>query len=142
MTESDLLALATDGTDAILQLVSTGFAFVSAYIAGLYFFLRKAPLALRLASFGLLSITLAFLGIVGLGLLGILFGADVAWREIGETATGVRSLGGERPAFLLGFSVYEAGAALGFAAFGLLYLALGFMTFFYRWPEDGGASER
>ncbi|MEM9726580.1 MAG: hypothetical protein AAF909_14115 [Pseudomonadota bacterium] len=135
MNENDLLSLATDGTEAVLTLVSTAFAFISAYIAGLYFFLRKAPLALRLASFALLSVTLSFLGIIALGLLGILYGADVAWRELDATATNVTSLGGERPDFLMGLSVYEAGAASGFLAFSLLYLALGFMTFFYRWRD-------
>lgn len=135
MTEGELLDLAVSSTDTILQLVSTGFAFVSAYIAGLFFFLGKAPFALRFMGFALLSVALAFLGVVALGLLGILVGADDAWRELTNTATGVTSLGGERPAFLLGISVYEGGALLGFAAFGLLYLALLYLTFFFRWPK-------
>ena len=137
MTEAELLELALEGTNGVLMLVSTAFAFVSAYIAGLYFVLRGAPFALRLAAFALISVTLAFLGVISMGLLGILFGADTAWRELGQTASGVTSLGGERPEFLLGLSVYEAGAVLGFASFGLLYIALAYMTFFYRWPETG-----
>lgn len=137
MTESELLALATDGTETVIQLVSTAFGIISAYIAGLYFLLSRAPVALRLAAYLLLSICLAFLGVLALGLLGILGGADTAWRALETTTTGVRSLGGERHAALFGLSVYEIGAGLGFAAFTLVYLALGYMTFFYRWPAKG-----
>ncbi len=133
MSEGDLLALAVDNTDALVQLVSTAFGVVSAYIAGLFFFLNRAPLALRLAAYALLSVSLAFLGLVALGIYGIIVGADAAWRALPETASGVTSLGGERPAPLLGLSVYEAGAALGATAFASVYLALGYMTFFYRW---------
>lgn len=135
MSEADLLAMSIDGTDAIVQLVAAAFTIISAYIAGLYFFLRRAPLPLRLAAFGLVSITLAFLGMLAFGLFGVLVGADTAWRVLPETVSGVESLGGVRPPWLGGLSFYEAGATLGYGAFGLIYLALAYVTFVYRWQE-------
>lgn len=135
MGEDALLELAMEGVGVVIALVSTAFGIISAYIAGLFFFLRRAPFTLRFAAFGLLSVTLAFMGLLALGLLGILGGADEAWRALESTVSGVNSLGGERPEILFGLSVYEAGAGLGFGSFALVYLMLAYMTFFYRWPE-------
>lgn len=140
MTEADLLALANDGTETTIQLVSTAFAIVSAYIAGLFFFLGRAPFLLRFVSFCLLSITLAFFGLLAFGLFGVLEGADAAWRALPETATGVTSLGGERPPALRGFSIYEVTVLLGFSAFALVYVAMAYMTFIYRWRAPRGGS--
>ncbi len=141
MTETELLDLAIEATDNILQILSVAFGLVSAYIAGLYFFLNRAPFALRLAAFVLLSIGLAFLGVVAFGVHGILVGMDAAWRGLPATASGITSVGGERPAWLGGLSVYEAAVLLGFAVFALVYLALAYVTFIYRWRlrADQGA---
>lgn len=134
MGEGDLLSFALEGTNVVIALVSTAFGIISAYIAGLYFFLNRAPLALRLSAFALLSVTLAFMGLLAVGVLGMLAGADQAWRGLPATVTGVRSLGGERPEILFGLSIYEVGAGLGFGSFALVYVALAYLTFLYRWP--------
>lgn len=133
MTEEELLGLAIGGTDAVVQIVATAFAIISAYIAGLHFFLGRSGLGLKAASFLLLSVALAFLGVMAMGLYGILGGTDAAWRALPEVASGVTSLGGERPPYLMGFSVYEVGAGLGFGAFALVYVALAYLTFVHRW---------
>ncbi len=59
-----------------------------------------------------------------------------AWAKLGRTMIDLDSFGGERPSFLMGFTIYEASALLGAAAFTALYLALAFLTFLYSWPED------
>ena len=135
VTEGQLLELSIASIGNILHVLSVAFGLIFAYIGGLYFFLNRAPLALRLIAFGLLSIGLAFIGVVTLGIHGILIGMDGAWRDLPITATGVVSLGGERPPILGGVSFYEAGVALGFAVFGFVYIALAYLTFGYRWPE-------
>lgn len=137
MSEPDLMSLAVEGIESVLSLVSTAFAIISAYIAGLYFFLSRAPIGLRIAGFSLLTISLIFLGMMALGLYGLLNGADVAWRDLANTASGVTSLGGERPEWFLGLSVAEASLSIGFLAFGAVYAALAYMTFVYRWAEPG-----
>lgn len=136
MTEAELLELSNEATSNILHILSVAFGLVSAYIAGLYLFLRRAPLALRFVAFVLLSIGLAFLGVVAYGVHGMLTGMDVAWRALPETASGIVSFGGERPAVLGGFSIYETAVILGFGVFGLVYMALAWLTFLYRWAAQ------
>lgn len=133
MTEAELLERSIEATDNILQILSVAFGLISAYIGGLYFFLHRAPFALRLVAFALLSVGLAFLGVVAYGVHGILTGMDVAWRALPETSTGIRSFGGETAPFLGGLTVYETAVILGFGVFALVYLALAHLTFVYRW---------
>lgn len=135
MTEGQLLELSLSATENVLHVLSVAFGLISAYIAGLFFFLNRAPFTLRLIAFGLLSIGLTFLGVIAFGVHGILTGMDAAWREMPVTSTGIVSFGGERPASLGGFSIYEAAVLLGFSVFGLVYLALAYLTFLFRWPE-------
>ncbi len=91
----------------------------------------------------LLSSGLAFMGALIVGLNVLLMKSDEAWAKLGKTLINLDSFGGERPSFLLGLSIYQASAGLGTAAFVALYVALAYLTFFYRWPEDlaqpGGA---
>lgn len=135
MTEAEILDVRNETTGLVISLVSVGFGMISAYLAGLWFFLRAAPAFLRFVGFTLLSIGLAFLGVVGIGLHGVLLGTDTAWEKLPETATEIPSFGAVRSEALGGLTFYEAGAGLGFTAFGAIYLALAFMTFFYRWPK-------
>jgi hypothetical protein len=70
------------------------------------------------------------------GLNALLLGTERAWSKLGATSVEIASFGGERPDVLHGLSLYEASAALGGIAFGAIYVALFFFTFFYRWAED------
>ena len=136
MTEGELLELSQMATENILNVLSVSFGVIFAYMGGLYFFLRHAPFALRFIAFTLLSVALAFIGVVAFGVHGMLAGMDSAWRTLPENVTGIQSFGGERPAALGGFSIYEAGVMLGFSVFGLVYLALAYVTFAFRWPDN------
>jgi len=134
MTEADILSVRNDVTGLVISVVSVSFGMISAYIAGLWLFLREAPLSLRLLAFALLSCGLAFMGAVTAGLNGLLIGTDHAWAKLTARATDIENFGDVRPPWLYGLSLYEASAALGAVAFGAIYLALAYLTFVYQWP--------
>ncbi len=136
MTEAEILVLRGGLTGLVISVVSVSFGMVSAYIAGLWLFLKRAPFALRLITFLLLTAGLTFMGAITWGLHELLLSTDRAWAKLSTTATGIVNFGGLRPDILQGLSLYEASAALGFIAFGGIYLALAYMTFGYRWRGE------
>ena len=119
----------------VISIFSVSFGMISAYIAGLWLFLKDAPLSLRFIAFFLLTCGLVFMGAISWGLHELLLGTDRAWAKLGVTVTEIPHFGSQRPDFLRGLSLYEASAALGFVAFGAIYLALAYVTFVYRWPQ-------
>ena len=134
VTESELLQGLYASTQVIVSLFSMFVTIVSAYVAGLYLFLKDAPFLLRLLSFMLLSIALAFLG-------GAAFIQQVAqdaifaaWMKLPNPSIPVDLLLNPLPAeSLYGFPLRIIGITLGWAAALSVYLSLGFMTFCYRW---------
>ena len=137
MSEGEILSIRNELTALVISVVSVSFGMISAYVVGLWLFLKDAPLALRSLAFALLSCGLAFMGVVTAGLNGLLVGTERAWSKLATTSVGIASFGGERPEALHGLSLYEASAALGGLAFGAIYLALVYFTFFYRWDGIG-----
>lgn len=137
MSEAEILSIRNDLTGLVLSVVSVSFGMISAYIVGLWLFLKDSPLVLRTISFALLSFGLAFMGGLTAGLNALLVGTERAWSTIRQPATGIASFGAERPEYLLGLSLYEVSAALGGVAFVAIYLALLYLTFCYTWPEQG-----
>lgn len=135
MSEGEILSIRNELTGLVISVVSVSFGMISAYIVGLWLFLKDAPLILRLMSFVLLSCGLSFMGVVTSGLHVLLVGTERAWSKLGATSIEIGSFGGERPEMLHGFSLYEASAMLGGAAFGAIYIALFYFTFFYRWSR-------
>jgi len=136
MTEADILSIRNELTGLVISVVSVSFGMISAYIVGLWLFLRQAPIVLKVLAFLLLSSGLAFMGVMTGGINALLIGTERAWSKLGTTAVGIASFGGERPDVLHGVSLYEASALLGCAAFTAIYLALFYLTFLYRWPAD------
>jgi hypothetical protein len=135
MTEAEILAVRIGLTGLIISVVSVSFGMISAYIAGLWLFLRRAPLLLRALTFALLSFGLLFMGVLTWGLHEMLLGSDRAWAKLGANTVDIATFGGERPDYLHGLTLYQGGALLGLAAFVAIYFALGYLTFFYRWEE-------
>jgi hypothetical protein len=78
MTEAEILSIRNELTGLVVSVVSVSFGMISAYIAGLWLFLREAPLALRLLAFLLLTCGLAFMGSLTWGLNDLLVGTDRA----------------------------------------------------------------
>lgn len=134
MSEAEILSIRSDLTGLVISVVSVSFGMISAYIAGLWLFLREAPLALRLLTFVLLSAGLAFMGALTWGLNDLMLGTNRAWAALASRSTGIESFGDARPDWLFGMTLYEASAGLGAVAFGAIYVALAYLTFLYRWP--------
>jgi len=134
MTEAEILSLRNDLTGLVISVVSVSFGMISAYIAGLWLFLREAPVSLRLLAFVLLSFGLAFMGAATWGLNDLLVGTEHAWVKLPSHATDIAGFGDVRPPWLGGLSLYEASAMLGALSFGAIYVALAYLTFIYKWP--------
>jgi hypothetical protein len=137
MTEAEILSVRNEVTAIVVSVAGFSFTMISAYIAALWLFLKDAPFALRALAFLLLSCGLAFMGALTTGLNGLLLGTETAWSKISKPATGLPGFGNATPDFLMGFTMYEAAALLGTVAFAAIYVALFFLTFFYRWSSDG-----
>jgi len=76
-------------TGIIISVVSVSFGMISAYIAGLWLFLKRTPMALRAFTFALLSIGLVFMGILTWGLHALLLGTDHAWAQLPANSTAI-----------------------------------------------------
>jgi len=137
MSEAELMqGLFTSG-QTVISLFSTFFAMISAYIAGLYFFLNLAPLALRLLAFFLLSIGLVFLGTAAAIQQRLQDGLFAAWAKLPSPILSIEVLRNPVPLSLpYGWSLQEIGTALGWLTALSVYLALGYMTFIYRWKDE------
>jgi hypothetical protein len=134
MSEAEILSIRNELAGLVLSVVSVSFGMISAYIAGLWLFLREAPLSLRLLAFILLTCGLVFMGALTWGLNDLLVGTDHAWSKLANPATEISGFGNERPPWLQGFTLYEASVMLGTLAFGAIYVSLAYLTFIYRWP--------
>lgn len=134
MSEMEIMQGFLASSQVVISLSSMFFTMASAYIAGLYFFLNRAPLALRLLAFALLSIGLVFLGAAAAIQQRLQDGLAVAWAKLPSPAFSIAALNAPLTLPLPpGWSLYNLGTLLGWAAAASVYLALGYMTFVYRW---------
>jgi hypothetical protein len=142
MSEAEILSIRNELTALVVSVVSVSFGMISAYIAGLWLFLREAPGSLRLLAFSLLSCGLAFMGALTWGLNDLLVGTDRAWSKLVNPASEISGFGNGRPEWLHGFTLYEASVFLGSLAFGAIYVSLAYLTFIYKWPGATAGSVR
>ena len=138
MSEAEVMQGVFSSIQVVISLFSTFFAMISAYIAGLYFFLNRAPFALKLLAFFLLSIGLVFLGGAAITQQRLQMGLFAAWGKLPSPAIAVDSVlrnpfPGSLPA---GWSLYDVGVNIGWLTGLCVYLALGYMTFLYRWKME------
>jgi hypothetical protein len=134
MTEAEILASAIQGAQAATAIFSLFFAIVSAYIVGLYLFLNKAPGGLRLIAFVLLTISFAVIGGLSLNMQHLGEGMHNAWLKLPQRSTGMDVLG---PPIIVQSIFLDGRVAAARAAWvlgGVVYLALAYLTFLYRWP--------
>lgn len=139
MTFGELTQGRIDAAGFILSLFSMFFTVVSAYIAALYFFLGTAGPGLRLLAFFVLTVSFLFLGGLALtvsDLVEVLItaweGADIPLSEQHTVRAWLAQLGGS-------FEFYYIGALLGWGVASIVYLALAYMTFGYRWKQPAAA---
>ncbi len=147
MTEAEILQLSFTANEAVTSLFSVFFGMVSAYIAGLYFFINRAPVTIKIIAFTLLTMGFLFIGQAMSGIEIRILGLVRAWTELGDTSTGIARL--NNPVLpvpvkdlLDGYGVkmagYEGdrlGIYMGWGLSMLVYLALFYATFFYRWTD-------
>jgi hypothetical protein len=135
MTEAEILANAIQGAQAATAIYSLFFAIVSAYIVGLYLFLNKAPSGLRVIAFVLLTVSFAALGGLALNLQHLGEGMHNAWVKLPQKSTGMDVLG---PPIIVQSIFLDGRVAAARAAWvlgGVVYVALAYLTFIYRWPS-------
>ena len=133
MTESEILSNAIQAAQATAAIFSLFLTIVSAYIAALYFFLCRA-VCLRSMAFVLLSIAFLALGAIALNLQYLGEGLHTAWQHLPQKATGMDAAGA---AYRRALAVpgWARGSLLGRVVLGgVVYLALTYLTFIYRWP--------
>ncbi len=134
MSEAEIIEVRWLGAGFILSLFSVFFGVVSTYIAGLYFFLKKATLALRLLAFFVLTMGFLFLAGMAISVTDIIEVMAVAWDGLnippakGQVVRAfISQIGGS-------LQLYFVGALLGWAVAFIVYIALAYLTFVYRWP--------
>jgi hypothetical protein len=136
----DVTQLRIMAADTVLSVVSIVFGIISAYITGLFFFLNRAPLMLRSLAFALMSIGIFFVGAIALAVSPVAGGLVGPGRPIDQTA-GATIAAIQAGEFVPAVSLmqmpigYLAGLIIGLSLFAAVYLALLYMTFFYRWPQ-------
>lgn len=138
MSEAEIIEVRLLGGAFILSLFSVFFGIVSAYIAGLYFFLNRATPTLRLLAFFVLTMAFLFLGGVALSVSDVIEVMNSAWLKLDIPRDDTQVLRGWLMGFGGSFTLYYVGALVGWAVAFMIYVALGYMTFGYRWPEAGG----
>src|SRR5262245_6590265 len=92
VSEPELVQALTGSAQVVVAVFSMFFTISSAYIAGLFFFLNRAPLALRVLAFFLFSIGLVFLGGSALTQQRLQEQLFMAWAKLPAPAVAVESL--------------------------------------------------
>ena len=146
MSEAELLQLSFVTNEAMMAVFSMFFAIVSAYLAGLYLFLNRSPMPIKVLAFALLTVAFVFLGQTMAGIESRAEGIIAAWKTIENPVTGIHDL--EQLPFplplkmvvrdtqiaSLSYDGFTAGAIMGWIVALAVYLALAYLTFLYRWP--------
>lgn len=143
MTEAEIMQQMFNVMTSVLTIFSLFFTLVSGYLAALYLFLARAPLALRLVAFALLSVGLVFLGGVTMTVQNIQNGLFAAWAKLAAPTMPLAQL--RNPvaiAALLdsGWSMQELGVGIGWGVAAGVYVALAYLTFAFRWPVSGASA--
>lgn len=138
MNEAEILEGLFEAIQAVLTIFSMFFTMVSAYLAALYLFLNRAPLALRFMAFVLLSIGLMFLGGTAAVVQTMQNSLFATWDKLPNPSFALAPLRNPLPvevAQMLPFSQQELGVGIGWTVALAVYVALAYMTFIYRWPH-------
>jgi hypothetical protein len=91
---------------------------------------------LRVLAFALLSIGLVFLGAAAAIQQLLQNGLAAAWVKLPSPIFSIAALNNALAVPLPGgWSLYDIGTLLGWIATASVYVALGYMTFVYRWKE-------
>ena len=134
MTESEILSNAIQAAQATAAIFSLFLTIVSAYIAALYF--RPEPRRAcarwrslrrehRIPGAGAMAMNLQYLG----------EGLHFAWQKLPHKSSGMEVLGPPIVVRSLFLDGREAAAWAAWTMGGVVYLALAYLSFIYRWPQ-------
>jgi hypothetical protein len=140
VSEAEIVQALLASIQVVISVFSMFFSLASAYIAGLYFFLHRAPVVLKLLAFFLLSVGLLFLGGSAVIEQRMQEGLFAAWSKLPSAVVNVEAV--RNPVTLPlpippGTSLQDIGIGVGWITAGGVYLVLGYLTFFYRWRQAG-----
>lgn len=143
MSEAEILQLLAGFTDTVLVGLSVFFTVVSAYVAGLNYFVRRAPMLGRICAFVFLTFILALLLAVMEGAQGLHDGLMASLRELakaGLSGAGRAALANaDAEIMTLSGQTVSVNAIVRFGLWGgmgLTYAGLFFLTFVFRWGDD------
>ncbi|MBV9991185.1 MAG: hypothetical protein JOZ72_07810 [Alphaproteobacteria bacterium] len=111
--------------------VSVFFTLFSAYIVALYFFLHRAPLTMRVAVFIFLTLAVLYLGMLANEMSTHAMGLHQALNDLNA----VKPIGAGGRALLHGGDSNVDLRWMNLAGLVVNYLALLYLTFFYRWEH-------
>lgn len=111
--------------------ISVFFTLFSAYIVALYFFLHRAPLTMRVTVFIFLTLAVLYLGLLANEMSTHAMGLHQALADLNA----VKPIGAGGRALLHGGDSNMDLRWMNLAGLGVNYLALLYLTFFYRWEH-------
>jgi hypothetical protein len=135
MTENEILQNAIQAAQAATSLFGVFLTIVSGYIVALYLFLNRTGFSLKFFAFLLLSLSLLAIALLAWNLQFLGEGMHAAWAKLPSRMTGMETLG---PPLLVRNAFTEGGILVTIAGWVLgtvVYVALFYMTFLYRWPK-------
>jgi hypothetical protein len=140
MSEADVVEQLGNHTDTLIAGLSLIFSIVSAYIVALNYFIGSSNLFARLGSFAFVTLVLAMLAMLMMGVQSTHNGLIARLEELqaaGQlSAAGAAVLANATPKPGGGLSL---DGILNFCAtigLGFVYVALAYMTFLHQWTPD------
>ncbi len=133
MTEADVTSQMLSLLELTFLSVSLSFTVISAYVVGLYWFLRHTSVLLKAICFLGLSLTLIVMGVSSLGIARHAEAINKALLQM--KAAGTLSPLGQMASEGVTLSIAPMLSVGLTAVFGLIYCGLFYLTFFFRWRE-------
>ena len=134
ITEAEVTYQITIMMDMFFTGISILFTVISAYIVGLYWFIRHTRIYLKLVAFGFLTFTLGLITINGVGAFRHMLSLNRALADIQEQQE--LSVIGQMAIEPVAGDIYDITAmGVGILAF-LIYLGLFYLTFLHRWHDN------
>ncbi|NWG70248.1 MAG: hypothetical protein HXY23_01375 [Parvularculaceae bacterium] len=136
MSEAEITEQMVMMMDLTLVGVSVFFSIVSAYVLALFYFLRRAPVGLRVTLFGFFSLTFAFLALFAANCFSHAASLQTALIALGEqSALSPVGLAATRHNLADRSTLDQAIRSMTWIGMGLVYAALAWFTFFQQWRE-------
>lgn len=134
MTEADVTYQITIMMDMFFTGISIIFTVISAYMVGLYWFIRHTGYLLKTVAFGFFTFTLGLIVVNGIGAFRHMLSLNRALEEIQER-DGLSIIGTMAIEPVAG-DIFDA-TATGMAILaGLIYAGLLYLTFLHRWHDQ------